>query len=82
VIVMEAATGIERQTLKFIQDFYLANGYPPSIQEISSDNNVACNAIQGRVVHLARKGYITKKDNVARSIVITRQGRDELERLQ
>ncbi len=75
---MEAATDIQLETLTFIHDYQLANGYPPSIQEIALANNVACNAIQGRVNHLVEKGYVTKKGKVARSIVITPEGIKEL----
>jgi hypothetical protein len=39
---------------------------------------VACNAIQGRVNHLMDKGYVTKQAKVARSIVITAEGMEEL----
>lgn len=75
---MEAATDIQLETLNFIHQFNLANGYPPSIQEIASANNVACNAIQGRVNHLVDKGYVTKQAKIARSIIITPEGMEEL----
>lgn len=71
-------TLIQKNTLHFINTFYMANGFPPSIQEIASDSAVACNAIQGRIESLENNGFLTKKKRVARSIVLTRKGMDAL----
>jgi SOS-response transcriptional repressor LexA len=71
-------TPIQKKTLDFIQTFYMANGFPPSIQEIASDSEVACNAIQGRVESLERNMFLTKKKRVARSIVLTEKGKQAI----
>lgn len=75
---MELVSLVQRQTLEFIHMYYMANGYPPSIQDIASDRSVACNAIQGRIVSLQNHNYITKKAGVARSILLTDKGKDQI----
>ena len=71
---MLAITQAQKETLVFIHQFKMSNGYAPSIQEIASDRSVACNASQEHVYCLRKKGYITKKAGKARSIVITEKG--------
>ena len=71
----------QKVTLQFIHEFYMANGYPPTIQEIASDRDVACNAAQGHVLALVEKGFITKTAGKARSIVITTKGREHIEQV-
>ena len=71
---MEDITLIQLQTLKFIHGFYSTNGYPPSIVEIATANNVAGNAIQGRINSLIKKSFLTKKPKIARSLLLTEKG--------
>ena len=75
---MEQLTIIQKQTLKYIQAFITNHGYPPSIQEMADGHDVACNAIQGRIEALHKKGFVNKKHGVARSIVLSDKGRDAL----
>lgn len=71
---MADITLIQLQTLKFIHGFYNTNGYPPSIVEIATANNVAGNAIQGRINSLIKKSFLTKKPKIARSLLLTEKG--------
>ena len=71
-------TDRQKSVLTFLHNFYMANGYPPSIQEIASDQEVACNSIQGNIISLEKKGFITKAKSRARSILLTSKGRDTL----
>ncbi len=62
-------------TLEFIHHFTMANGYPPTIQEIAGDRGVAGNAAQEHVAALTKKLYLSKKAGKARSIVLTELGK-------
>ena len=68
----------QKDVLQFIQDYYSANFYPPSINEIAGSQKVVCNTVQGNVEALEKKGYITKKAAKARSIILTPKGREAL----
>ena len=67
---MEPLTEKQQESVDFIKKFIKKNGYPPTIKEIAKKLNVANNTIQCRVVQIEKKGYITKKKGLARSIRI------------
>ena len=71
-------TDRQKSVLGFIRDYYAANSYPPSVQEIASDQDVVCNTIQGHIESLERKCLITKQPGKARSILLTKAGRNAL----
>lgn len=75
---MEDITLIQLQTLKFIHGYYGNKGYPPTIIEIARANNVAGNAIQGRINSLIKKKFLTKQPHIARSLLLTDRGRDAI----
>lgn len=43
-------------------------GYSPTFRELAGDLGVTVNAITGHVRAMQRKGWITKADNLSRSI--------------
>ena len=68
---MKTLTKIQKETLNFIQNFILKNGYAPSIHEIMKKFNLKSqSSAWGRINWLCKKGYLTKKKDIARSIVI------------
>lgn len=68
---MKSITERQKEILKFIQDFMAENKYAPSIREIGAACNIE--STHGVTCHLQaieKKGYITRKPNKARSIVL------------
>lgn len=65
--------------LEFIAGFGERHGYPPSLADIRRHHG-ARSATAGRdmLVSLERKGLITRRRYLARSIVLTPKGRAEL----
>lgn len=64
----EQISPVEQQTLDQIKAFIAANGYSPTIAELTGLADVNCNAVRERVERLLAKGAITKKPRIARSI--------------
>ena len=58
----------QKQILDFIQDFTRANGYPPSLSEMSKKFNKSIPTIFQFVDTLKTKGYLEKEEDVARGI--------------
>lgn len=64
-------------TLLEINNFISENKFPPSIRDLADTLGVNSTSVMShRIDFLVRHGWITKKDRVARSIVITKKGRD------
>lgn len=61
-------TQAQAKTLAFIRGYIRKHGYSPTIAEIAKAEQVNVNAIGERVAALVKKGAVTKKAGIARSI--------------
>lgn len=66
---MEGLTKRQEDTLKFIKEYIVSHGYPPTVREIAEAINVSSPAtVQAHLDRLADKGYIKKGSNKNRTI--------------
>ena len=66
---MEKLTKRQEDTLNFIKEYIVSNGYPPTVREIAKELNVSSPAtVQAHLDRLADKGYIRKGNNKNRTI--------------
>ena len=66
---MEKLTKRQEDTLKFIKEYIVSHGYPPTVREIAKELDVSSPAtIQAHLDRLADKGYIKKGSNKNRTI--------------
>lgn len=73
-------TRTQAKALEFIRSFIAANGYPPSLGEISEGMGCSANsrARAGEVVRaLEDRGYLRRMPNRARAIELIEQGTPE-----
>ena len=69
----------QRQLLRVIQEYRRDRGYPPSVRELSQIVGLhSTDSVQRHLVNLQTAGLIRKDPRVARSIVLTPDGRDYL----
>ena len=69
--IMKALTAKQDTVLCFLDAFSQSHGFPPTLREIGDAIGLAnINAVRGHVAALAKKGYITKSDDKARTIQI------------
>ena len=65
--------------LRTIDAFTSENGYPPSIRDLLEPlETTSTSVVEYRIRLLLHKDWITKEPFIARSIVITEQGREAL----
>ncbi len=70
---MKKLTAKQQMVYSFIEDFIRSYGYSPSIREICAGLNIrSTSTIHTHVSNLEIKGYLKKKDNTNRSIVLTK----------
>ena len=66
---MEKLTKRQEDTLRFIKEYIVSHGYPPTVREIAKELDVSSPAtIQAHLDRLADKGYIKKGSNKNRTI--------------
>ena len=66
---MEKLTKRQEDTLKFIKEYIVEHGYPPTVREIAKELDVSSPAtVQAHLDRLADKGYIKKGSNKNRTI--------------
>ena len=66
---MEKLTKRQEDTLKYIKEYIVSHGYPPTVREIAKELDVSSPAtIQAHLDRLADKGYIKKGSNKNRTI--------------
>ena len=66
---MEKLTKRQQDTLNYIKEYIVSNGYPPTVREIAKELNVSSPAtVQAHLDRLADKGYIRKGNNKNRTI--------------
>jgi len=65
----------QKQILNYIQNYFRAKGYPPSVREICAATNLKSTAtVHGYLVQLERKGYIKRDPQKPRAIEIMNMG--------
>lgn len=66
---MEELTKRQEDTLKYIKEYIVSHGYPPTVREIAEAIQVSSPAtVQSHLDRLADKGYIKKGNNRNRTI--------------
>lgn len=71
----EDLTVRQKQILNYIQNYFRAKGYPPSVREICAATNLKSTAtVHGYLVQLERKGYIKRDPQKPRAIEIMNMG--------
>lgn len=66
---MDKLTKRQEDTLKFVKEYMVSHGYPPTVREIAQAINVSSPAtVQAHLDRLADKGYIKKGSNKNRTI--------------
>ena len=58
----------QKQALDFVNKFTVKHGYVPSLQEIANHLEKSISTAQHFVAELQQKGYLRKKENIARGI--------------
>ena len=53
-------------------------GYPPTVSALAKRFRVYPNAVQYRIESLVKYGYITKEPNQAKTIQLTKKGREAI----
>lgn len=68
---MRALTAKQNNVLQFLDSFLQKHGFSPTLREIGDAIGLAnINGVRGHVAALAKKGYISKVDDKARTIQI------------
>ncbi|MDR1941871.1 MAG: transcriptional repressor LexA [Endomicrobium sp.] len=67
---MEQLTDKQKAVLNFIETFSLERGSMPTIREIASHFKITIGPVQKYLQALEKKGYLNKKDSVARGLEI------------
>lgn len=67
---MEKLTEKQRAILDFIEKFYVENGSMPTIREIAASFKITIGPVQKYLKILEKKGFLNKKDSVARGLEI------------
>lgn len=66
---MNKLTKRQEDTLKYVKEYIVSHGYPPTVREIAEAINVSSPAtVQAHLDGLAEKGYIKKGNNKNRTI--------------
>lgn len=66
---MEKLTKRQEDTLKYVKEYIVSHGYPPTVREIAEAIDVSSPAtVQAHLDRLADKGYIKKGSNKNRTI--------------
>lgn len=71
----------QKRALDFINRFTVKNGYSPSLQEIADHLKKSISTVQHFVEELQDKGYLQKKENVARGIRAIEESKSQIFRL-
>lgn len=71
----------QKKVLDFINKFTVTYGYAPSLQEIADHFKKSISTAQHFVGELEGKGYLNKKENIARGISSTQEGTKQIFKL-
>lgn len=70
-------TPTQRRVAEFIQSYIDANGYSPSVREITAGmGNTSTNGTLEVLARLERDGVLTRPRGVARSVRLTDEGKE------
>lgn len=73
---MKGLTKRQLTVLLFIEDFIIVNKYPPTFREIGKYFGIkSTKGVSDHLDCIERKGYITRKEGKARTIVLTTKHR-------
>ncbi|MBO4639297.1 MAG: transcriptional repressor LexA [Treponema sp.] len=67
---MKGITDRQKEVLTFISSFTDANGYPPTVREISEHFDISIRAVQDHILALQKKGFLSQAQKRARSIKV------------
>lgn len=71
----------QKKVLDFINRFAVKHGYSPSLEEIANYLLKSVSTVQHFIEQLQAKGYLQKKENVARGIAITDEDNKQIFKL-
>ncbi|WMT42815.1 hypothetical protein RE628_11310 [Paenibacillus sp. D2_2] len=73
----------QQAIINFIAEYRELNGYSPTIREIQIGVNLASpSTVDGHLNRLETNGYITRKTNIPRTILLTAKGDEARSSLQ
>ena len=67
---MKGITDRQKEVLTFISSYTDANGYPPTVREISEHFEISIRAVQDHILALQKKGFLSQAQKRARSIKV------------
>ena len=67
---MKGITDRQKEVLTFISSYTYANGYPPTVREISEHFEISIRAVQDHILALQKKGFLSQAQKRARSIKV------------
>ena len=67
---MKGITDRQKEVLSFISSYTEANGYPPTVREISEHFEISIRAVQDHILALQKKGFLSQAQKRARSIKV------------
>lgn len=71
----KAPTDRQRRVLRFIHEYFVAEGAPPTLREIGAHMGIrSTNGVADHLRSLERRGLIVKRDMLTRGIRVTIQG--------
>jgi len=65
-------TNVQSETLECIRRLISCRGIPPTYQEIADELGISANATRDRISWIIKKGYLTQRPGLSRSIHITK----------
>jgi repressor LexA len=66
----------KKETLRAIRHLTRLHGYPPTVRELAGHIEMSPTGTNYRISILVRDGLLSKTTNSARSLVLTREGRN------
>lgn len=71
----------QKNVLDFVNRFTVKHGYAPSLNEIAKYLEKSISTVQHFIEELQEKGYLQKKDNIARGLSSTQEGTRQIFKL-
>ena len=71
-VMTEDLTERQREILRYLHDFIVDRGYPPTVREIGSAMQIrSTNGVNDHLLALERRGWITRSENKSRTTKLT-----------
>lgn len=67
---MKCLTDTQTDTISMIRRYHKKHGFPPTYQELADMAKVTKGAIQQRIGHLVKKGFVGHKKHKCRTLVL------------